>query len=230
MYLENLVVDALAPQALGTFWETALGCTRLTDEPDVVETRLGVEGGPDLDLCFVAVSDPSTDPPRLRPLLRGTDQDAERLLLLGARRVRGGSDMFTDPEGNPFGVTADDAAYAGSGPLAAFRLDSADPGRDVRFWAWLTGWEDAGPSTPVLRHPSSRGPLLELHLEGTPKTAAKNRMHLDVRLEPGEDPDEVGAAITARGGRELHFDWGDLPWRTYADPSGNEFCVLPTKP
>ena len=27
----------------------------------------------------------------------------------------------------------------------------------------------------------------------------------------------------------LHTDWGDLPWRSYVDPSGNEFCILPAR-
>jgi hypothetical protein len=54
-------------------------------------------------------------------------------------------------------------------------------------------------------------------------------VHLDIRLEPGDDPDGVAASIAERGGRELHPKWGELPWRLYADPSGNEFCVLPTR-
>lgn len=224
MYLENLVVDAVEPQRLGRFWEEALGCERLTDEQDIVETRLTVEGGPVLDLCFPAVADPSGEPARLRPVLLGGDGVVERLLGSGAREV---GPALADPEGNPFGVVEERAAYAGSGPLAAFRLESADPDRDVRFWAWLTGWEDAGLGGAALRHPSSRGPLLELRPEQAPKGAGKNRMHLDVRLETGEDADEVAAAIAARGGREYHPDWGALPWRLYLDPSGNEFCVLP---
>ncbi len=72
-----------------------------------------------------------------------------------------------------------------------------------------------------------RGPLLELCPEPAPKGKAKNRLHLDLRLEPGDDADDVAAGIAERGGRELHRpEWGVLPWRLYADPSGNEFCVL----
>jgi hypothetical protein len=120
------------------------------------------------------------------------------------------------------------ATYAGTGPVAALPLDSADPDRDAAFWSWLTGWTDAPGTAPrSLRHPSMRGPLLELHPEAEPKGGAKNRLHLDVRLEAGDDADTVAADIAAHGGRELHLDWGDLPWRHYADPSGNEFCVLP---
>jgi hypothetical protein len=72
-----------------------------------------------------------------------------------------------------------------------------------------------------------RGPVLELCPEPAHKGPAKNRWHLDLRLEVGDDPDEVAAGIAERGGRELNLDWGDLPWRHFADPSGNEFCVLP---
>jgi hypothetical protein len=78
-----------------------------------------------------------------------------------------------------------------------------------------------------LRHPSRRGPLLELCLESEPKGPAKNRLHLDVRLEQGDDPDQVARGIAERGGREVDHGWGTLPWRVYADGSGNQFCVLP---
>ncbi len=86
-----------------------------------------------------------------------------------------------------------------------------------------------GAALRALRHPSSRGPLLELTAETASKGEAKNRIHLDIRLEAGDDPDAVAAGIAERGGRELHLGWGDLPWRHFADPSGNEFCLLPAR-
>ena len=111
--------------------------------------------------------------------------------------------------------------------LSAIVLDSADPARDADFWAWLTGWETV-PGTASVRHPSRRGPVLELHPEAAAKGEEKNPVHLDVRLEAGDDADEIGAAITARGGSMLHRpEWGELPWRSYTDPSGNELCLLP---
>jgi hypothetical protein len=54
-------------------------------------------------------------------------------------------------------------------------------------------------------------------------------LHLDIRLEPGDDPDDVAEGIAERGGREVHPGWGELPWRHYEDPSGNELCVLPAR-
>ena len=238
MHLENVVVDALQPQRLGRFWEAVVGGERLTDEPDGFETRLAVVGGPVVDLCFQRVPEPPTAAPRLHLDLSGGARQAaevERLLALGARHLDVGQGdvpwvVLADPEGNPCCVMEERAAYAGTGPVAALPLHSADPDRDAAFWAWLTGWTDvAGVAARSLRHPSGLGPLLELCPETAPKGRTKNRLHLDVRLEAGEDPDRVAAAILERGGDELLEDWGELPWRSYTDPSGNELCVLPAR-
>lgn len=238
MYLENLVFDALDPHRLGGFWEAAVGGARLTDEPEVFETRLSVEGGPVLDLCFQRVPDPPSEPLRLHLELHGgarQSEEVDRLLTLGAHHLDIGQGdvpwiVLADPEGNPCCVMEERSAYVDTGPIAALPLDSADPDRDAKFWSWLTGWAEAPGVTPrTLRHPSLRGPLLELCPEPAPKGEGKNRLHLDVRLETGDDPDAVAAGIAEYGGHELHPDWGELPWRSYADPSGNELCVLPAR-
>jgi hypothetical protein len=126
--------------------------------------------------------------------------------------------------GGPGGLRADR-------PLAAL-LASADPDRAAELWSWLTGWADAaGVAARSLRHRSLLGPLLELCPEPARKGTGKKRLHLDLRLESGDDPDRVAAGIAERGGRELHPEWGvGLPWRVYADPSGNEFCVPAARP
>ena len=236
MFLENLVTDAVDPQQLGRFWEAAVSGERLTDVAEGFETRLAVEDGPVLDLCFQRVPEPTSRPPRLHVDLRGGAEQAEvveRLVGLGARHLDIGQGdvpwvVLADPEGNPFCVMEDRASYSDTGPIAALPLDSADPDRDAEFWSWLTGWTEVDAVAPrSLRHPSRRGPLLELCPESTPKGPVKNRLHLDVRLETGDDADEVEAQIAERGGERLRMDWGELPWRSYTDPSGNEFCVLP---
>lgn len=232
-------MDAVAPRQLGRFWEAVVGGERLTDEPDGFETRLTVPGGPVLDLCLQRVAGPAAASPRLHlDLAGGTCQGevVDRLLGLGARQLDVGQGdvpwvVLADPEGSPFCVVEERSEYAGTGPVAALPLHSADPARDAAFWSWLTGWSPAPGSIPhSLRHPSLTGPFLELLPEAAPKAAAKNRLHLDVRLETGEDPDDIAAGIARRGGRELHPGWGELPWRHFADPSGNEFCVLPVRP
>lgn len=238
MYLENVVFDATEPRAIGRFWESALGTEQLTDEPAGYETRLAVPDGPVLDLCFQQVSEPPVGPQRLQLQLAAGEEPGrreERLLALGARAADGGA--FVDPGGNPFRLAGQRTAYD-DGPLAALALEVADPVASRDFWAWLSGWTPAGPDRqdghdghdgPVaLQHPSQRGPLLELRPEAAPKGQGKNRIHLDVRLERGDDTDALAREVADRGGREvLHPEWGSLPWRFFEDPSGNEFCLLP---
>jgi len=235
MYLENVVVDAADPQRLGHFWEAALGSERLTDAPEVFETRVAVEGGPMLDLCFQRVPEAPAEPLRVHLDLAGGAHQAElveRLLGLGAQHLDIGQGdvpwvVLADPEGNAFCVMEQRASYVATGPIAALPLDSAEPARDAHFWSWLTGWEPSAGDPLVLRHRSGVGPLLELCGEPEPKPAgAKNRLHLDVRLEAGEDADAIAAGIAERGGIEVTPAGSPLPWRTYQDPSGNEFCVL----
>ncbi|QZY28439.1 VOC family protein [Nocardioides coralli] len=239
MFLENLVFDATDPRRLGRFWEAVVGGHVLTDQPGIYETRLAVPEGPVLDLCFQPVPNPPSEPVRLHVDVLGGErqtEEVERLLGLGASHLDIGQGdvpwvVLADPEGNPFCVMEEREAYVDTGPIAALPLDSADPERDAEFWSWLTGWTAApGVADQSLRHPSRRGPLLELCPEPQPKAAAKNRLHLDVRLEVSDDADVVAAGITERGGREqFHPEWGELPWRLFADPSGNEFCVLPAR-
>jgi hypothetical protein len=239
MYLENLVVDAVEPQRLGRFWEAVVGGERLTDEPDGFETRVTVDGGPVLDLCFQRVPEPAVEPQRLHLNLSpgaGLDQEVDRLLALGAQRVdTGRSDepwvVLADPEGYLCRVVEQRAARAGSGPIVGLALDSADPDKDAEFWSWLTGWTDAAGVAPrSLRHGSLLGPSLELCPESVRKGATKNRLHLDLRLETGDDPEAVAAGIAERGGGTFEPEWSGLvPWRMYIDPSGNEFCVLPAR-
>jgi predicted enzyme related to lactoylglutathione lyase len=132
--------------------------------------------------------------------------------------------VLADPEGNPFCVMEERAEYRATGPLAALPLDSADPDRDAAFWAALTGWvpTDGTAGVRTLRHPAGVGPLLELCPEPAPH-AGKNRLHLDVRRSSAEDADED--QLLALGARRLDGP-PSLPWTVYADPSGNEFCVL----
>lgn len=238
MYLENVVFDATDPRSLGRFWETALGTETLTDERDGFETRLAVTDGPVLDLCFQRVPEPPAEPQRLHLDLRGGEEQqpmVERLLTLGASHADIGQGdvpwvVLADPEGNPFCVMEERAAYADAGPVAALPLDVADPDRERDFWRWLTGWMPVeGSGLRSLQHRSRRGPLLELCPEVEPKGPGKNRMHLDIRLEAGDEAEAVARGIFERGGRELDTGWGDLPWRVFADPSGNEFCILPTR-
>ena len=237
MYLENLVFDAFDPRRLGQFWKAALGCEPLTDSADLYETGLRIPGGPDLDLCFQRVPDPPSEPLRLHLDLNGKTGQAdivERLLALGATHRdigQGAVDwvVLADPEGNHFCVLEGPGEVPTSGPIAALPIDCADPEACAGFWSWLTGWTRFSDEEPIiLTHASGRGIALEFWPEAAPKLA-KNRFHLDVRLEADDDLERVLAELNARGGEELHPGWGELPFTVCADPSGNEFCLLPAR-
>jgi hypothetical protein len=239
MYLENLAIDARDALVLGRFWEALLGGVTLTDEKDLFETRITVPDGPALDLCFQNVPEPRLPHPRLHLDVAGGARQAEvvqRALELGATHLDIGQHdvpwvVLADPEGNPFCVMEERPEYATSGPLAALPLDSADPARDAAFWAELSGWQPVSSAMPAaLRHPSGRGVLLELCQEPSPAPPGlKSRLHLDIRLETGDDEDAVVARVVELGGREFDADWGELPWRVVTDPSGNVLCLLPAR-
>ena len=239
MYLENLAIDARDALVLGRFWEALLGGVTLTDEKDLFETRITVPDGPALDLCFQNVPEPRLPHPRLHLDVAGGARQAEvvqRALDIGATHLDIGQHdvpwvVLADPEGNPFCVMEERPEYATSGPLAALPLDSADPARDAAFWAELSGWQPVSSAMPAaLRHPSGRGVLLELCQEPSPAPPGlKSRLHLDIRLESGDDEDAVAARVVELCGREFDADWGELPWRVVTDPSGNVLCLLPAR-
>ena len=167
MFLENLVFDAADPQRLGRFWEQALGTRTLTDQPDGYETRLTVDGGPTLDLCFQQVDGPASPlaPAAPRPARAGRPGRHRRAAAgLGAGYLDIGQGdvpwvVLADPEGHPFCVMEERAAYRGTGPCAAIPILAPTPSRDAAFWSELSGWREYDGAAPVsLRHPSGRGP------------------------------------------------------------------------
>ena len=197
MYLENLVIDAAEPQRLGRFWEAVVGGERLTDEPDIFETRLTIEGGPVLDLCFPARPAPPTSRRGSTSTSRAAARQAEeveRLLGLGARTPRHrpgrravGGARRPGGQSVPRARRIERRTPQRTRRGAAARLRRPD--RDAEFWSWLTGWTDVAGAAPLsLRHPSRRGPLLELRPEAAPNGR-------------GEEPAAPRRPARVRGGR-----------------------------
>lgn len=130
-------------------------------------------------------------------------------------------------------------------------FDCADAVRLAEFWKFALGYEDNPPPPPYtsipewlaalgepdtspedgawLRDPSGVGPSLSILRVPEPKVA-KNRLHIDVRVSAGLDPEERWTAVTAKaaeltkaGATTLREDVGHHV--VMADPEGNEFCV-----
>lgn len=236
MYLENIVFDSVDPQTHGRFWQQLLGCTLLGEDPQGFETRLDIPEGPILDLCFQRVPEAPNDSERLHLSVSGEVAQSQRTAPASTHgALHQDSEehdvlrsVLGDTEGNVYYVLDDEHNYLATGPIVALTLESAEVARDTRFWEWLSGWEQDITGKPgSLRHRSGHGPILQICPEREAKGPFKNRMHLDLRLESGDDAQKIAKEIMRHGGRELHPNWGELSWRVYQDPSGNEFCVLP---
>lgn len=135
-------------------------------------------------------------------------------------------------------------------------FDAADPGALARFWMAVLDYVEPPPpeghpdwpsflrtigfsddqmnDAAAIEDPAGAGP--RLYFQRVPEgKAAKNRLHLDVRV-PGagrEDGDERRAALereatrlTALGAArlELRAEHGHS-WIVMQDPEGNEFCL-----
>jgi hypothetical protein len=53
----------------------------------------------------------------------------------------------------------------------------------------------------------------------------KNRIHLDIWAVDRSQQEEV-AWLEARRARKVDIGQGDVGWVVWADPEGNEFCVM----
>ena len=110
--LHHIVVDARDLPALARFWTRALGWEILSERPN--EIVIGTDENAMVGICFMPVAEPKAIKNRLHLDLTSSsedrEQEIERLLALGARRVdigQTGTESWTvlaDPEGNEFCV------------------------------------------------------------------------------------------------------------------------------
>lgn len=223
MYWENLVFDADSPRRQGKHWEELLGSETLTDNEGGFETRLALAGEQFLDICFPTVPDPQPESQRVFPVLASAE-DYEKTTVDYQGATRG---EHADVAGRTYFVLGQ--ASESSRPLALLAVEilSSDPERDAIFWAKLTGFQPAEHSSTVLKHPAGLGPMIVLVPEKHPKTSAKSSVHLDLRLEAGDDVEQILAMVLDTGATKLQHAWGEVPWQVFLDPSGNEFCILP---
>ena len=110
--LHHIVVDAHDLPGLARFWTQVLGWKVLSEREN--EIVIGTDENAPVGMCFMPVADPKTVKNRVHLDLTSSaedrDQEIDRLLALGARRVnigQTGAESWTvlaDPEGNEFCV------------------------------------------------------------------------------------------------------------------------------
>ena len=128
----------------------------------------------------------------------------------------------TEPGTEP--ATAIGSASTIALPVVRLRdvcLDANDPALVGGFWAALLGREvELEADGAFLRPALDGGPGIWVNRVEEPKTA-KDRVHLDVDLEPGREVGDLlalGASVVTAPGEE--------PWWVLADPEGHEFCAF----
>jgi predicted enzyme related to lactoylglutathione lyase len=240
--LVHMVIDAADPSRLARFWAAALGWKVAADEDGVANVWPHGFRYPDptaLPLVLLSVPEAKTEKNRIH-LDLATESAAhqtamvERLLGLGAVRADIGQgdvpwEVMADPEGNEFCVLEPRPVYLGVGPVAAVVADCRDPAAMAGFWRLASGWVPGNSLAPSaggvsLRSPAGAGPYLELLPSADAKTV-KDRVHLDVAPEPGEDQAAAVAALIAAGAVPVDIGQGPVSWVVLADPEGGEFCV-----
>lgn len=118
--------------------------------------------------------------------------------------------------------------------------DCADPGAQAEFWAQALGYR-VQPQTEDLNEwaavsdPDGKGPRLYFQKVPEGRTAAKNRLHLDVRSAPGLKGDERMAVLEAEAARleelgakrlyRLESDEVNEGIIVMNDPEENIFCL-----
>ncbi len=96
---------------------------------------------------------------------------------------------------------------------------------EAHFWTSLLGMEVVTKEAEWfdLGQLGEGGPALSLQLVPEAKVG-KNRLHLDWQVD--DFPSSKGRALEL-GARELSEQHGgDTPWQVFADPEGNEFCLI----
>ncbi|WP_354638600.1 VOC family protein [Kitasatospora camelliae] len=107
-------------------------------------------------------------------------------------------------------------------------LDAADPVALGRWWTAALGWvvlNDAADEFEI-RPAADRLPGL-VFVPVPEAKERKNRLHLDFR--PADQGAEVDRLL-ALGARRADVGQGEVSWVVLADPEGNEFCVLSSRP
>src|SRR5260370_2945498 len=118
-------------------------------------------------------------------------------------------------------------------PLA---VDAADPSRLARFGAAALGWEVAAAEPHVANvwpagfsYPDPAAlPLVFIRVPEA--KAGKNRVHLDLATMSAEHQAAQVKRLRDLGATPAGIGQGEVPRVVLADPEGNEFCVLASRP
>jgi catechol 2,3-dioxygenase-like lactoylglutathione lyase family enzyme len=117
--------------------------------------------------------------------------------------------------------------------LTQILIDCADAERLASFWCDVLGWKvidrDEDEGDIEIGAPGGHGGVTIIFERVPEPKTIKNRIHLDVKANDGDQAKEV-ERLVALGARPIDIGQGDVSWVVLADPEGNEFCVLAGPP
>ncbi|MBM2614500.1 VOC family protein [Actinoplanes sp. LDG1-06] len=107
-------------------------------------------------------------------------------------------------------------------------VDCSDLDRSAAFWCGVLGYRaDPSSSGRYRQLMPETGPGLELLLQRVPELkTTKNRLHLDLRVPDLAAETSRVSAFGARRVTAEPIEEDGWTWHVFADPDGNEFCVL----
>jgi predicted enzyme related to lactoylglutathione lyase len=112
-------------------------------------------------------------------------------------------------------------------------VDAVDPAALARFWADLLGWQVTHgdeEEVDVTAPPDDGWDLDLVFVPVKDEKVTKNRVHLDLAsASPDHQLAQVAHALKV-GATRADIGQGNVPWVVMADPEGNEFCVLDSRP
>jgi hypothetical protein len=107
-------------------------------------------------------------------------------------------------------------------------VDAADPMTLGRWWAEALGWVVVGEGDGEIEIRPAPDRLPGLFFGRVPEAKTqKNRLHLDFRPD---DRDAEVERLLSLGAVRADVGQGETSWVVLADPEGNEFCVLSSRP
>jgi predicted enzyme related to lactoylglutathione lyase len=109
-------------------------------------------------------------------------------------------------------------------------IDAHDLPAMARFWAQVLGWQILSErEREVVIGADATAPVGICFMPVRDIKTTKNRLHLDLSPDPGEQEAEI-ERIVALGARRVDIgQTGAESWTVLADPEGNEFCVVRPK-
>jgi hypothetical protein len=111
--------------------------------------------------------------------------------------------------------------------ISCLCIDAVETHPVAEFWAAVLGWDVVEDSEEGISLASPARDLATVDILPVPESKQlKNRLHLDLRAD-GTTFDAEVARLEGLGARRVDVGQGpDVTWIVYADPEGNEFCLL----